>query len=209
MTFRDRAAGPLAGLLLLALQGAHANLVQNGSFESGLSNWTASGAVEARTDEQPTDGVAMAVFNWGDVAPSGVLSQTVATAAGTRYLVSFDYWGWAAPHTQRLNVSVTGGGSAVLFAAALSAVGANPANPTTYTFEFTAVDTTSTLRFDDVTAFADGISSDLALDRVALDAVAGVPEPGTGVLFTAGLAMIGYATVRRSRAKPGADKLRT
>jgi hypothetical protein len=66
-------------LLCCALP-VQANLIFNGDFEAGdFSGWTATGNVQNFENA--------AVFNGGDTSPTGVLSQTIATTVGVRYVV--------------------------------------------------------------------------------------------------------------------------
>ncbi len=67
-------------------------LITNGSFESGLDGWTATGhaSIESESPYQPTDGIKTAAFNSTNREPNGILIQTFATEPGVRYVVDFD-----------------------------------------------------------------------------------------------------------------------
>lgn len=156
----------LASVLAL-LPSAQANLVVNGSFEDDLAGWAYSGAVLVNGEDFPSDGVKAAVFNYDNVVPSGLISQSFATVPGTRYTLEFDYWGWATPNLQRLGVQVAG--NAVLISRALTAYGSLP--PVTYhTFKanFVADSEVTTLTFKDLTRPNNTFASDLVLDRVSV-----------------------------------------
>jgi hypothetical protein len=85
------------------------NLVTNGSFESDLTSWTATGNVDAFITPA-TDGVKVARFNTGQTTPNGTLSQTINTTVGTTYTLSFDIGAFSKLNksTQTLYVTVRG-----------------------------------------------------------------------------------------------------
>ncbi len=69
------------------------NLITNGSFESTLTGWTTSGNVTTGSFAgTPVLGSNNAIFNNGNTANNGVLSQTVTTAVGGIYTLGFDFW---------------------------------------------------------------------------------------------------------------------
>src|SRR5207253_10536235 len=89
-------------LLALCPNRAHgASDFQNGSFENngGEGSTTAAGWAFTAPDggaavgggEGRTDGSFAAIFNFGDNAATGVLSQSFATVAGQTYKVRFDF----------------------------------------------------------------------------------------------------------------------
>ncbi len=81
-----------ASFLLVYAAPAAAQIVTNGSFESGLDDWMATGAVGASGSEGVTDGALAALFNAADQSPDGVLSQTIPTVPGESYTLEYD-WG--------------------------------------------------------------------------------------------------------------------
>jgi len=149
------------------LPSAHANLVVNGSFEDDLAGWSASGAVVVNGEDFPSDGVKAVVFNYGNVVPSGLISQSFPTVPGTQYTLEFDYWGWATPNLQRLGVQVAG--NAVLITRVVTAYGSlPPVDYHTFRGHFVADSTVTTLTFKDLTPPKSTVASDLVLDRISV-----------------------------------------
>ncbi|WP_143751911.1 Ig-like domain-containing protein, partial [Maribacter sp. 4U21] len=91
---------------ILDLDEQSCDLVPNGDFSNGLTNWTTSGTVG--------NGGGRLYFNGGDNAPNGIASQTITTEAGSIYTFTFDlesFWGVASPAEQtvlQLGVEVDG-----------------------------------------------------------------------------------------------------
>jgi hypothetical protein len=142
----------------------------NGSFESGLTGWTSSGNLNVDTSPPyaPTDGAHLLVFNGGQTAPNGVLSQTFATSPGQSYTLAFDVGAFSAvnQNQQRLQVSVVGPGNTSLLAPPVITVSA-PGNGTAWvaqSFNFTANGTSATVTFQDVSQTTTNV--DLVLDNV-------------------------------------------
>ncbi len=182
--------------LALALVGvaahAAANLVANGSFEQGaggigsFAGWTATlGDATTFVDStgqtgphwgQASDGLWSAFF--GSTLDDGgaTISQTLATTAGQRYLLSFDVandnGGLDASNALRVSV-----GGAPVF-------GASDLGDQDYaheTLSFVATGASTTLSF-----FAFNDASYVQLDNISATAAA-VPEPNGAVLALAGL----------------------
>ena len=88
---------------------AQASLFTNGSFESGLSGWTAYNAVGLTS--QATDGVLGVTYSSSDNPVSGVIYQTFDTVALQTYTVQFDYGRLTTGGTaeQRLQIEVLDG----------------------------------------------------------------------------------------------------
>ncbi|NDY91359.1 carbohydrate binding domain-containing protein [Ideonella livida] len=168
-------AGAALCLLATAPALAATNLLVNGSFESNFTGWTHTGAVEIRTDENPSDGTKQAVFNWGNVAGTGVLSQTFATTAGATYSLSFDYGGFASPNPQTLGYAVQGTGT--LLSGYVVDIGTVPTSYLSYTGSFVADGAFATLYFADGTSLANSFASDLVLDRVVVQQTLAAPVP--------------------------------
>ncbi len=204
---------------------AHANLIQNGSFEDpvvtvgfyknflsgsteitgwkvvGIDSSVANGTfVQSGITFQAQDGV-----QWIDLAgitsnskTSGV-TQSFASSVGTEYEITF----YVASATDRqlffpatVELSINGGARSSYF---------NPAAPTTsldwklFTVDFVATTTTTSLTF-----FNGSESNNFlgGLDNVSVEAVAApVPEPSEYAMLLMGLAAIGgLQRLRRSQA---------
>ena len=148
---------------------AHAiELITNGSFENGFTGWNATGAVEPIVGQGAHDGLAAAMFNYANAAPSGVLSQAIATTPGVKYRICFEYWGWGRAVVQKLGIQVTG--NATLVSRKLSAIGSSePVEYHTFASTFVADSEVTTITFTDLMPKpANTIASDLALDGVSV-----------------------------------------
>ena len=169
------------------------NLLVNGSFELGLSMWNASGAVEARGDRGFTDGSAAAVFGFGNVLPSGALTQSFATIPGQQYELQFDYgiFGTGDPFQGALRVQVGSSSLDVLL------TGIPPGMPPSFhtlSLLFTPTSSLSTLSFRDLSQSSQTI--DFVLDRASVRAV---PEPSLISLLFLGSALLVWRAWRLTR----------
>ncbi len=164
----------------------------NGSFETGdYTGWTASGNQGVALGTYPaTDGTNVVAFNWGQSAPNGILSQTISTIVGQRYVVKFDA-GVLAYNTneQRLNVTVQGSGNLVSDTLSIFGIGGSLPSWVAKSYSFVANSTTTTVTFRDVSQTSDSI--DLTLDHVRLNAavtrtltVTSSPNSGVGVTIS-------------------------
>ena len=104
--FKVLAASFMLGMC--SIGASHADVL-NGSFETGdFSGWTLTGNAVVNP-YYATDGQYSVHFNYANVAPTAVLSQTVATAPGHHYLLSFDFGVRSfSASTQTINVEVLG-----------------------------------------------------------------------------------------------------
>ncbi len=186
-------------VILSSISGAaNANLIVNGSFETGdLTDWSSSGNILVTNAQGSTDGIFAGLFNGADTTGDGILSQSFSTVIGDTYRLEFDYGVFKAalapPQTQNMEVELIGG--VVLLDTILTETGSSPISFTTFLFDFTADSTTTTLRFTDMTTSAQSVSHDFMLDRVS---VAAVPIPAAVWLFGSGLlGLIGIARKKK------------
>ncbi len=176
---------------------ASANELLNGSFESGLTGWVATGNVLQLSDTSvpvsfpATDGHNMANFNAGNTTPNGTLSQSFVTLTGQKYTIAFDFgnWGNFLPVTQGLRVTLQGTGVLDQRDVTDSTIDGTQNAATVYnpfSYNFTADSVLTTLTFADI---ANGTSgSDGLLDNVRITPV---PEPATmGLVICGAIALM-------------------
>ena len=172
----------LAGSVALA-GAAQAELVTNGGFETGnFSGWTSFG----NTGFQSVSGgraVNTGSFGayFGAVGSPGGIFQTLATTAGSTYIVSF-WLGIDSGTPNSMTFNWNGGADELSF---LNAAGQGL---TRYTFLLTATSAATDLRFN--------IQHNPAfyfIDNISVN----IPEPGS--LALAGLALAGLALVSRRK----------
>jgi hypothetical protein len=190
--FTSRFCAAFAALLTLCLaSSAHAYLVTNGSFESGLADWTTGGGVPADTTgaEGMTDGTLALILGAasGGAAGDTTVEQILTTVIGAQYVLDFDYGAFGASATQSMQVEAIGSSSVLDETVSDTGAGFGAAGFEHYQYNFTADSTTTTLRFSDVSP-AGGASIDGVLDLVTV-----VPEPSTVALL--GLGLIALASV--------------
>jgi len=98
---------------LVATTAAHAQIIQNGSFESDYSGWVGTGhqGIAQNDPNHPaTDGTKVVVLNVNDQNSNATLSQTFVTTPGQRYELAFDYGCVGPISDQRLEVTLEGNG---------------------------------------------------------------------------------------------------
>ena len=207
----------LLSAALAAAAAAHANLLVNGSFESGAfvnqgndtmslnPGATAIAGWSVVTDTTawigPTNpfgltasdgGFFLDLTNYQAGAPFAGVTQTFATIPGALYSVTFDLGSstfWGRPD----GLTASAGNGSMSFTA--PAIGTN--NDWQHeSMNFSAVSTTTTLRLQG----ASGINY-IGLDNVSVDLIsAPVPEPESWALMLAGLSAVGAIARRRGQA---------
>ncbi len=118
-------------------------------------------------------------------SPYGGVTQSIATVAGGKYQVKFDL-GSSSSYGTPDGITVRGGNATQTFTSTLT--GTN--NWETETFNFTAIDSTTTLSFQGASG-----NNYIGLDNVVL---AAVPEPASWAMLMLGIFGAG-AVLRRRR----------
>jgi hypothetical protein len=146
-------------------------VLANGSFESDLASWTATGnqVVTSVSPYTPTHGQNLVVFNAAQMAPNGVLTQRVTTTPGQTYTLNFDLGAFAYnTNEQRLRVTVEGGSTLVSQTVSIKGLGGGTTKWVAKTYTFTADSEVTALTFADVSTNTNNI--DLLLDHVVVAA---------------------------------------
>ena len=148
------------------------NLVSNGSFESGSTSWTFTGAATTTTSQGVTDGTQALVFSTSGTANDGVATQSIATVIGNTYTVQFDMGAFANASgvdlPQLLNFQVQG--NAVLVNETLADTGSTTNTFGSYRYTFVADSTTTSLRFADASNITTNVN--VVVDNVRMFDVA-------------------------------------
>jgi hypothetical protein len=201
---------------LLAATTAHANLLSNGSFESGsfinqgndtmslaagstaISGWTV--VTDATAWIGPTNPFGLSasdgsffldLTNYQTGSPFAGMSQVIATMPGATYALSFDLGGstfWGRPDA----ITASAAGTSATFTTPKT--GSN--NEWQHvSMQFTASSNLTTVLLQGVAG-----SQYIGLDNASVDFVSApaVPEPGTWAQMVAGLAALGAAARRRT-----------
>ena len=180
----------LAALLILATTTARANLVTNGSFESGLDGWTNGDptGIVADSVDPAYDGGAQASL--GSYLSPGTLSQSLTLTANRSYLISFAL--------QNLDTSFTNNSIDVTFGAtSLLSLSNAPSDPSYQIYTFTETATSASLG---LSFTAQNDNSVWLLDAVSVTPVSSIPVPTSPELFMFGLALLGLETWLKRRA---------
>lgn len=170
---------------------AQANLLTNGSFESGLTGWQDTCHTPGHGDcgtgistWWPSHVDGFQEFYGYDNSTVGVLSQTFETTPGQVYQLDFHYI-TNFPASNTLNYGV--GSYEASVSLPLSVDWQQKVD------QFTATDSTTTLSFFYTTIPGTGT---LGLDAISVTAV---PEPGTWALTSLGLAAVGLLSRRQRK----------
>lgn len=202
--------------LLVGAPAVHANLLANGSFESGnfvnqgndtmslaagsavISGWKVITDMTAWIGPSNPFGLSASdgsyfldLTNYQTGAPFAGLTQVITTSPGAIYALSFDLGGstfWGRPDA----IMASAAGTSATFTTSLTGT-----NNDWYreSMQFVATSTSTTIQFQGVTG-----SQYIGLDNASVDFIspAPVPEPGTWALMVAGL--VSLAAVGRCRA---------
>lgn len=151
----------------------------NGSFESGLTGWSAAGspeAVKVNSKITGTNGTRLIEFNSNNSPTNGSVRQTFATLAGAIYQVRFDM-GVLAFNTQqqKMDAAVSGISPITTRSYSMNGIGGGNVKWTNQTFRFVADGSSATLTLRDRSSTTSSV--DLLLDHVRVSMVS---PPGAG-----------------------------
>jgi VCBS repeat-containing protein len=165
--------------------GGTAQLLVNGSFESGETGWTMAGNRLVFATDPPYiafDGTYMLTFNGANKTPDAVVSQTFTTVQGQTYTLEYNA-GILALNTaqQKLQVDVTGATAPFSQLETLTGNGLGSTVWSAKSYTFVAGSTSATLTFSDVSTATSGV--DLLLDLVEVTGASSGPvnTPPTAV----------------------------
>lgn len=170
-------------LLLLAITNAHANLITNGSFETGdFTGWTQGGNTNFTGVTNYFGYASSGSFGtfFGPVGSDGFISQTISTVAGHLYELSF----WLRNEGGRTNDFSALVDGNILY----SLVNIGPTVYVETILGFTATSASTDIQFN--------FRNDPAFWR--FDNVSVVPEPDSIALLGLGLASMGFVRRRKS-----------
>ena len=178
-------AAALAVGLLYGPARADANILVNGSFESGLSNWTTAGFIAQGYDYGVDDlsQTGNAAFYGGGIGGLAYLRQTLTTVVGQQYLVDL----WALSDGYLPNQLQLGIGGQPVFALDDALISNGYLN---YRAGFVATGTLTPLQF--------GLRNDSGFFHLDGISVTPVPEPAAWLLMAAGLCALLTAGLRRA-----------
>lgn len=198
----------LSSTFLLLIQiPLRANLVP------GLQNWSYSGdALYSTVAELPPGVPDVVIFNTGNSIPNGSIADSFATVAGDEYQVDFDYSTGTAPDATAQQLAYSALGNTLLAGGAVTGP-LDPLQggpdfdsipsfvPTTFSFDFTADSSATTLQFSDLdtnqTISEDGDLYDVSVVQIG---TASVPDQGSAALLL-GFSLVGIGSIRLRRSR--------
>jgi hypothetical protein len=149
----------------------------NGSFESGLTNWTTSGnlTLQDAAPFSPTDGTKLVGFNGGNLTPNGILSQSFATAVGGNYTLQFDAGVLSYnSNPQTMRVTVNGSSNLLTETIVITGIGGGTNRWLPQSITFVANSASSTVAFRDISGSTVGV--DLLLDNLRVSGPSALPS---------------------------------
>ncbi|MGC9261702.1 MAG: PEP-CTERM sorting domain-containing protein, partial [Phycisphaerae bacterium] len=192
----------IAALAMLSVGNAQANLITNGDFSSGLTDWTTSvvgsGSVGTNANGPTTlspDNKGNTITNYMDLATqlatdTATAEQTFAVTGNTAYLLSLDLAGGAGESVQGAVTVLDNAGGGMPFAEYPSTTsGFNNTQFTLSTYSFTT-DVGATSATLQLSNLANKYTVPASFD-VANVSVTAVPEPATlGLVMAGGLGLL-------------------
>ena len=150
MTMKFSSFAVAAFGLLAVADPTLAQIITNGSFETGTRGRIAQGNLRASAGFGVSDGTNALLFNSGDTTPNGVLSQAFPTTPGKRYLLRYDYGALSFYPSSRQSLAVSVSGATLLLSETNSVTTFSPnLSFSTYAYFFSA-DSLTTLMFRDI-----------------------------------------------------------
>lgn len=178
--------------LLYANSASSAQLVTNGTFDSGISGWSLS-QVDGFTwsSNEGNSGGALILNNYPGPVPQAL--QTISgLVVGTTYEITLD----AKSHYNCCNAAVTQGAGVSIDGHQFDFLVTNNQPWTQYKFDFQYTGVSNSLI---LSAQRNGTDSDGMFDNVSI--TASVPEPETYAMLLAGLGLVGGIANRRKNKK--------
>ncbi len=188
MTMNLKSAFLTVAVFLFAAAEGHANIVQNGGFEAGFTDWSvitgAYGAAPGASTHDPFAGSYAAEFSSGN--QSGFY-QDLTTEIGTTYVVSFYLATWNYPYNTTSGATTVSWDGETLASISTGSI----MDYQFYSYTYTATSTTSRLEFHGNNAL--GFTE---IDNVGASAV---PEPLSYGMSAAGIALCALLCRARRR----------